>query len=150
MASTKGLLATTLPQPSAEEAIQQLGERANQASWSPNLFTDLVKRFKDYFSGHKVTFSDELDFSEATSFQRKVWEAAKGIHYGETRSYLWLANQIGRPRAARAVGQAMSRNPLAIIVPCHRVIASDGSLCGFGGGLEMKQRLLTLEATVNI
>ena len=145
LASVKGLLATTLPQRSAQEAHQLLGDRVDEAICSPRLFTDLVKRLKDYFSGHRVTFSDELDFSGATPFQHEVWETTRLIPYGETRSYLWVAEQIKRPGAARAVGQALGRNPLAIIVPCHRVVASDGSLCGFGGGLEMKQQLLWLE-----
>ena len=72
------------------------------------------------------------------------------IPYGETRSYLWVAKQIGRPGAVRVVGQALGRNPLAIIVPCHRVIASDGGFGGFGGGVEMKRHLLWLEASADI
>ena len=150
LASAKGLLGTTLPQRSAQEAKQLLDDSINHATWSPHLSDDLVERLKAYFSGHKVTFPDELDLSGATPFQRKVWEITRLIPYGETRSYLWVAKQIKRPRAARAVGQALGRNPLPIIVPCHRVVASDGSLGGFGGGLEMKQHLLCLEASANI
>ena len=150
LASAKGLLATTLPQRSVEEAHQLSGLSASQAKWSPELFADLMERFKLYFSGHTVVFSDELDFSAATPFHRKVWETTRLIPYGETRSYLWVAKQMRRQRAARAVGQALGKNPLAIIVPCHRVIASDGGLCGFGGGLEMKQHLLHLEASGSI
>jgi methylated-DNA-[protein]-cysteine S-methyltransferase len=74
-----------------------------------------------------------------------VWEKARLIPYGETRSYMWLARQIGKPQAARAVGQALGRNPLPVIVPCHRVIASDGSPGGFTGGLHRKKMLLKLE-----
>ncbi len=146
LASAKGLLDTTLPQRSAQEAHQLLGESINQASWSPRLFDDLMERLKVYFSGGKAAFPDELDLSGATPFQREVWEATRLIPYGETRSYLWVAEQIKKPGAARAVGQALGRNPLAIIVPCHRVVASDGGLGGFGGGVEMKQDLLHLEA----
>ena len=146
LASAKGLLATTLPQRSVEEAHQLLGVSADQAKWSPHLSADLVKRFNLYFSGHQVVFPDELDFSAATPFHRKVWETTRLIPYGETRSYLWVAKQMRRQRAARAVGQALGKNPLAIIVPCHRVIAGDGGLGGFGGGLQLKQRLLHLEA----
>jgi len=149
LASAKGLLGTTLPQRSAQEACQRLGHGVNQATWSPHLFDDLVERFKAYFSGQRAAFPDQLDLSAATAFQRQVWEAARLIPYGETRSYLWVAEQIRRPGAARAVGQAMGRNPLAIIVPCHRVIASDGRLGGFGWGLDMKQRLLELEAVAS-
>ena len=80
-------------------------------------------------------------------FRRLVWEATRLIPYGETRSYGWVAKQIGKPHAARAVGQALGKNPFLIIVPCHRVIAGDGTLGGFGGGLEMKQTLLEMEKT---
>lgn len=147
LASVKGLLATTLPQPSTKEAQQLLGISVNQAIWSPRLFTDLVERLKVYFSGKEVSFSDELDLSGATPFQREVWEITRLIPYGETKTYRWVAEQIKRPGVARAVGQALGRNPLSIIVPCHRVVASDGGLGGFGGGVEMKRHLLQLEAS---
>ena len=150
LASAEGLVGTTLPQRSVKEVRQRLGDSVNHATWSPPLFEDLVGRFKAYFSGHKVTFPDELDLSRGTVFQRKVWETARLITYGETRSYGWVAERAGRPRAARAVGQAMGRNPLAIIVPCHRVVASGGKLGGFGGGLELKRHLLRLEGLANI
>ncbi len=147
LASAQGLLDTTSPQRSAQEARQLLGDSVNQATWSPRLFDALMERLKVYFSGGKATFPDELDLSGATPFQREVWEATRLIPYGETRSYLWVAEQIKKPKAARAVGQALGRNPLAIIVPCHRVVASDGGLGGFGGGLEVKKHLLYLEAS---
>lgn len=114
---------------------------------SPDAFSDLVERLKEYYLGRKVAFPDKLDLTGATPFQRAVWTAAQRIPYGETRSYRWVAERIGKPQAARAVGQALGRNPLAIIVPCHRVLASDGRLGGFGGGLEMKRRLLQREAS---
>jgi len=148
LASANGLMATTLPQNSAGEASQLLGIGVNQAVFSPELFADLVERFKVYFAGGKVNFPDELDLSGATPFQHRVWESTRLIPYGETRSYLWVARQIGRPGAVRAVGQALGKNPLSIIVPCHRVIASDGGLGGFGGGVEMKKYLLRLENSV--
>ena len=149
LASARGLLGTTLPQSSAQKAHQLLGDRANQATPSPNLLADLVERLKAYFSGHRATFPDGLDLSAATPFQREVWEITRLVPYGETRSYLWVANQIKRPGAMRAVGQALSRNPLAIIVPCHRVVASSGKLGGFSGGLEMKRDLLQLESSAS-
>lgn len=148
LASADGLMATTLPQSSAEEASRLLGIGVNQAVFSPESFADLVERFKVYFTGGKVNFPDELDLSGATPFQHRVWESTRLIPYGETRSYLWVARQIGKPGAVRAVGQALGKNPLAIIVPCHRVIASDGGLGGFGGGVEMKKYLLRLENSV--
>jgi len=113
LGSAKGLLGTTLPQHSAQEVRQLLGDRVNHAVWSPRLFEDLMERLRIYFSGHEATFPDELDLSRATAFQRKVWEITRLIPYGETRSYSWVAEQLGR-------------NPLPIIVPCHRVTATNG------------------------
>ncbi len=150
LTSAKGLLGTTLPQRSAQEARQLLGDSVNQATWPLHLFDDLMERLKVYFSGCKTAFPDELDLTGATPFQREVWEATRLIPYGETRSYLWVAKQIKRPGAVRAVGQALSKNPLPIIVPCHRVIASSSRLGGFSGGVEMKRHLLWLEASANI
>lgn len=106
----------------------------------------LIEPLEAYFRGEKVDFAKfNLDLSSATPFQRKVWEAARLIPYGETRSYRWISVQIGQPKAVRAVGQALGRNPLPVIIPCHRVIAGDGRLCGFSCGLEMKRALLRLE-----
>jgi methylated-DNA-[protein]-cysteine S-methyltransferase len=149
LASERGLVATTLPQHSVEETEQLLDNRLNQATRSSSRLAGLVERFKLYFKGEKVTFHDELDLSEATPFQQQVWQSTRLIPYGETRSYLWLAIQIGRPEAVRAVGQALGRNPLPIIVPCHRVVASNGGLGGFSGGIEMKKHLLNLESSAD-
>lgn len=136
-ASARGLLAVTLPQSMETE----------KATHIPSAFNNLVERLKAYYRGLEVSFPDKLDQTAATPFQYAVWTATQRIPYGETRSYRWIAEQIGQPRAARAVGQALSRNPWAIIVPCHRVVASDGGLGGFGGGLKMKRYLLWLEAS---
>ena len=98
-----------------------------------------------YFAGERTSFSVPLD-AAGTEFQKKAWAALLTIPYGETRSYGELARQIGNPKASRAVGAANGRNPISIIVPCHRAIASDGALTGFAGGLETKRHLLALEA----
>ncbi len=150
LGSAKGLLFVNLPQSSAQEARQLLGDSVNHATWSPHRFEDLMERLRIYFSGHEATFPDELDLSRATVFQRKVWEITRLIPYGETRSYTWVAEQIDKPRAVRAVGQALGRNPLPIIVPCHRVVNSDGKLGGYSGGMEMKRYLLYLEASAAV
>ena len=150
LGSTMGLRRITLPRRSAQETRQLLDESIKQAKRSPHLFQDLMERLRAYFSGHKVTFPDKLDLYEATAFQREVWEITRLIPYGETRSYTWVAEQIKKPKAVRAVGQALGRNPLPVIVPCHRVIASNGALGGFSGGLEMKRHLLSLEASTGI
>jgi methylated-DNA-[protein]-cysteine S-methyltransferase len=98
----------------------------------------------EYFSGSRKRFTVQLDFA-GTEFQNKVWNALRTIPFGETRSYGDIADQIGSSKAVRAVGAANGRNPIPIIVPCHRVIGADGTLTGFGGGLEIKARLLALE-----
>jgi len=118
-----------------------------QAEVSPQRFQDLAERLRAYYAGHKVDFPDELDLSTATSFQREVWEATRLIPYGETRSYKWVA---AKPKAVRAVGQALGKNPLPVIIPCHRVLASNGGLGGFGGGLDTKRFLLQMEAKSGI
>jgi methylated-DNA-[protein]-cysteine S-methyltransferase len=145
LGSSAGLRCTTLPRPSEKAAIVSLGNDVSQAVPSAKRFSDLIKRFQTYFSGRKVDFPDELDYSGCTPFRRGVWQATRQIPYGQTRSYGWIAHQLGKPNAARAVGQALGRNPFPIIVPCHRVLAGDGGLGGFSGGLEIKKSLLTLE-----
>ncbi len=102
------------------------------------------KELNEYFGGKRKAFTAPLDV-RGTHFQKQVWEALLGIPYGETRSYGQLAIQLRNPNATRAVGAANGRNPVAIIVPCHRVIGSDGKLTGFAGGLDAKAHLLKLE-----
>jgi len=147
LGSPQGLMCVTLPLRSEAEAVRQFGNTVEQAIRSDEQFTDLVKRFKSYFCGGRPSFTDPIDFSGATAFQRAVWEAARQIPYGDTKSYGDIAEQIGRHGAARAVGQAMGRNPVAIIIPCHRVVASGGRLGGFGGGEDLKRYLLDMEAS---
>jgi len=149
LGSNQGLRHTTLPQPSEQQVRQLLGDSPDQAECSPHLFTGLMERFRAYFAGHRIDFPDKLDLSGATPFQRRVWEVTRLIPYGDTRSYLGVAEQIKQPGAVRAVGQALGGNRLPIIIPCHRVLAKSGSLGGFGGGLEMKSYLLSLEASAS-
>jgi methylated-DNA-[protein]-cysteine S-methyltransferase len=99
----------------------------------------------EYFAGRRNTFSVPLDM-DGTKFQKNVWDALANIPFGETRTYGQLAKQLGNPKAMRAVGAANGRNPVAIVVPCHRVIGADGKLTGFAGGLEAKAHLLNLES----
>ncbi|WP_216841010.1 methylated-DNA--[protein]-cysteine S-methyltransferase [Acidobacterium sp. S8] len=101
-------------------------------------------QLREYFAGKRKEFSIALDM-QGSRFQKDVWEALLAIPFGETRSYGQLAKQLGNPRATRAVGAANGRNPISIIVPCHRVIGSSGKLTGFAGGLETKAHLLDLE-----
>jgi methylated-DNA-[protein]-cysteine S-methyltransferase len=108
------------------------------------LIKETSRQLDEYFAGLRMAFDLPLSL-EGTEFQTSVWNALLTIRYGETRSYKEIAAQIGKPRAVRAVGSANHRNPVAIIVPCHRVIGHDGSLTGYGGGLHVKQFLLGLE-----
>ena len=103
------------------------------------------RQLNDYFAGKREKFSLTFDFV-GTEFQKDVWTALATIPFGETRSYAQIAAQVGRPKAVRAVGAANGKNPISIIVPCHRVIGSNGSLTGYGGGLPTKRALLDLEA----
>jgi methylated-DNA-[protein]-cysteine S-methyltransferase len=114
--------------------------------WEPDddAFPEAVEQLEAYFAGDRTEFDLELDLV-GTQFQRRVWAALQAIPYGETRSYGEIARQIGSPRACRAVGLANGHNPIGIIVPCHRVIGSNGSLTGYGGGLGRKRALLELE-----
>ena len=107
-------------------------------------FEDVVEQLQEYFAGTRTVFTVPIT-SMGTAFQQRVWTALRTIPYGETRSYGQLADAIGNRLAMRAVGAANGRNPISIIVPCHRVIGSDGRLVGYGGGLERKRFLLELE-----
>ena len=112
--------------------------------------TDLLRKTKDildqYFEGDPVDFREiSVEIEDGTLFQKLVWETIHQISHGEVRSYKWIAEQIGRPKAVRAVGNATGNNPITIIIPCHRVIGSNGNLGGYGGGLERKRQLLSLE-----
>ena len=108
------------------------------------VLVETARQLGQYFAGKRKTFSIALDM-RGTRFQKDVWEALLAIPFGETRSYGQLAKQLGNPRASRAVGAANGRNPVSIIVPCHRVIGSSGKLTGFAGGLDAKAHLLGLE-----
>lgn len=118
----------------------------SREGWDPDdeAFADAVAQLEEYFRGERVDFDLELEMV-GTVFQRKVWEALRTIPYGETRSYGEIAAHIGSPGASRAVGLANGHNPIGIIVPCHRVIGANGSLTGYGGGLDRKKLLLGME-----
>lgn len=108
-------------------------------------FAEALEQLDGYFAGKRRTFELKLA-PRGTEFQRRVWQALAEIPYGETTTYAAIARAIGKPRAVRAVGAANGKNPLSIVVPCHRVIGNDGTLTGYAGGLPSKRRLLDLEA----
>jgi O-6-methylguanine DNA methyltransferase len=128
-----GWLARVAPGARREEAFAPLRDAARQLG--------------EYLAGKRTAFELPLDL-RGTPFQRAVWAALQTIPYGETRSYADVARAVGRPHAVRAVGTANGANPVAIIVPCHRVIQSGGKLGGYGGGLDLKRRLLAMEQSV--
>jgi O-6-methylguanine DNA methyltransferase len=107
-----------------------------------------ARELEEYFAGQRRKFTFPLDL-RGTDFQVACWNALLAIPYGETRTYADIARAVGRPQGFRAVGMANNRNPIAIVVPCHRVIASDGTLCGYGGGLDIKRKLLELEGALS-
>lgn len=130
----------------SEEAFLSEIKECGVTQRDDNRFTDLIKDLKDYFSGKEVDFHGyALDISPGTEFQKKVWKKLLEIPYGETRSYKWLAEEVGSPNGFRAVGGANGKNPIPIVIPCHRVINSDGSLGGYSGGVWIKEWLLQLE-----
>jgi O-6-methylguanine DNA methyltransferase len=137
--------ACTLPRRSREEALEEMAARGASQPADASEAGDLPERLRRWADGEAVDLGDGVRIAGGTPFQRQVWQTLLEIPRGETRSYAWVAQRIGRPRAVRAVGQAVGSNPLPVLVPCHRVLASDGSLCGFGGGLKMKEDLLRLE-----
>ena len=136
------------------EYLQLLGfpsgamKRRHDSDWEKKdePFKAVIKQLDEYFDGSRQDFDLPLK-PQGTEFQRRVWQALQQIPYGETWSYGELAKYVGNPKASRAVGAANGINPIPVIIPCHRVIGSNGTLTGFGGGLETKAFLLTLEAT---
>src|SRR5690242_2606888 len=123
----------------------EFGKRKHaEAADDDKRFAACRKELDEYFAGKRQEFTVPLDI-RGTNFQKRCWHELLKIPYGQTRSYRQIAEAVGNRNAVRAVGLANGQNPIAIIVPCHRVIASDGTLCGYGGGLELKEELLRLE-----
>jgi O-6-methylguanine DNA methyltransferase len=127
--------------------LRAIDFKSTRGSASSNpILLEAERQLREYFAGERFVFDFALD-PEGTPFQRAVWNAVAAIPYGETRSYRDIATAVDRPRGFRAMGQANGRNPLPIVVPCHRVINTDGALGGYGGGLDRKRTLLNLEQT---
>ena len=145
--SSVGLKSIILSEASREGVLAKLKNEYNLIEDQDSTdLRDLSQRLRSYLVGESVEFIDKLDFRGVTYFQRRVLQMTQNIPYGETRSYSWVAVQLGSSRAARAVGQALARNPLPIVVPCHRVVNCNGGLGGFTCGLNVKQYLLGLES----
>jgi methylated-DNA-[protein]-cysteine S-methyltransferase len=123
-------------------------QRTQSCTEGSSVIRVCARELGEYFAGIRREFSFALDL-RGTGFQLACWRALIAIPYGETRTYADIARAVGRPQGFRAVGMANNRNPIAIVVPCHRVIASDGTLCGYGGGLDVKRKLLELEGALS-
>ncbi|MGC0404188.1 methylated-DNA-[protein]-cysteine S-methyltransferase [Streptomyces sp. SAI-126] len=131
-----------------ERLASRLGSEPVEAPGSP-LLTEAIHQMEAYFAGERHDFELPLDWSLISGFNRQVLrELASGVRYGQVVGYGDLAGRVGQPGAAQAVGMAMGSNPLPVVVPCHRVVESDGGIGGFGGGLETKRKLLALEGVL--
>lgn len=139
-----GICAVDLEEKNVPGMQERIFQGAEVREEETELLARAVREMKEYFAGQRKVFELPL-YMEGTEFQKKVWNALLQIPYGETKSYGEVADMIGNRKACRAVGMANNRNPLMILVPCHRVIGADGSLVGYGGGLYIKERLLKLE-----
>ena len=146
LGTARGLLRVSL-QPEPQPALDGLGGAMDGAEENAAVFADTLAAFEEYFAGNVAALDQiPLDLSDASPFFGAAWEACRGIPPGETRSYQWLAEAAGNPRASRAAGQAMAKNPFPLIIPCHRVVGSSGDLHGYGaGGVGVKARLLEME-----
>lgn len=124
--------------------IEFVTETGPDSSIHPEILKKAALQLEEYLSGKRETFDLKLD-PDGTGFQKKVWNLLQTIPFGKTRTYAWMADQLGDPKVIRAAASANGKNPIAIVIPCHRVIGSDGSLTGYAGGLDNKRFLLELE-----
>lgn len=141
----RGIVALTLPVKNADWALEALRNKSALPLTRGQRFEKLARDLDRYFRREVVSLDYPLDCVAATPFQQKVWAVLRGIPYGATQSYREVARAVGIPRAARAVGQAVGANPIPLLIPCHRVVASDGSLGGYAWGLTWKRRLHQVE-----
>lgn len=147
----KGIDAIVLPKPSrsaVEAALGSSGDEPIDHQTSERLQAAQTQVI-EYLTRMRQSFDFPLDLSQGTSFQRMVWRMLQRVPYGKLRSYRWIAARVGGRQYARAVGNAVGANPVPIVIPCHRIVAHDGALGGFSGGLSVKRKLLTLEGTLS-
>ena len=149
VSSSEGLI-QLINKLSDEKSIEKHLTQLTNGKISKNLshFNDLIKQFSLYFDGKLKKFDHPIDLRLGTPFQQKVWKKILTIPHGKTRSYKWLAQAIKNPQASRAVGNANGKNPLSIIVPCHRVVKGNGEMGGYTGGVSIKRYLLKLEQVI--
>jgi methylated-DNA-[protein]-cysteine S-methyltransferase len=145
ISSSIGLKAVIGPGENHDLLVKQAEESFGRLKGRDDLLEEVAFKLDSYLNGEHITFDYKSDLFGYTNFQKQVWTALRQIPYGTLVTYGSLARSIGRPKSARPVGQAVGTNPLTIIVPCHRVVGSDGALTGFGQGLSVKEELLRLE-----
>jgi methylated-DNA-[protein]-cysteine S-methyltransferase len=149
VATPRGLARVVLPKELAEGGMPTPPLRGHADQRQAEAHAAQAEReIIEYLAGRRREFTVPVDMANVPPFHEKVLRACRRIPYGKTLTYAELAGRAGSPRAARAVGQAMARNPLALVVPCHRVVATGGGLGGYGGGLDLKRRLLKLEGAI--
>ncbi len=142
----RGLARLALPNEASDEVLARLARDISpRVLRVPSRLDDIRRQLDDYFDGRLTRFKVRVDLHRLPSFQRSILQAAKAIPYGKVSTYTRVADKAGRPAAVRAAGNALGANPVPIVVPCHRVLRSDGSLGGYGGGVDLKRRLLDLE-----
>lgn len=146
-ASERGLVRMSWGQVSDDAFVEELERRfpSRPVVRDPDGLEEAEREMREYFAGERSRFELPVDLTELSEFERRVLEAARGIPFGEVVAYSDLARRIGKPKAARAVGNALGHNPVAIVVPCHRVVRRDGSLGGYTGGVHYKRHLLRIE-----
>ncbi len=147
--SEKGVTSIMLPSSHRKPNQKSIPNQVSSGNGTSIALWDAARtQLIEYLAGERRIFSFPLDMSEGTPFQRRVWRTILRVPYGRVRSYQWVAARVGGSQYARAVGMALGANPAPIVVPCHRIVAHDGSLGGFSCGLPMKRRLLNLEGTL--
>jgi methylated-DNA-[protein]-cysteine S-methyltransferase len=147
-ATSRGLVRVAFAGEGHDAVLQTLATRLSpRILRSPSRLDDVARELDEYFAGHRRTFDLPLDLSLSSGFRRTVLDHLPDIAFGRTETYTQVATAVGNPRAVRAVGSACATNPLPVVVPCHRVLRSDGSLGGYLGGLDAKRALLALEST---
>jgi methylated-DNA-[protein]-cysteine S-methyltransferase len=146
VASPKGLHMVVLPRRTENEVKMELeGHYTEELVRDEKGLSGIRQKLLNYLAGKKIIFNVNLDAAHATPFEIKVWDTVNGIPYGQSRSYDWVAKQVGAPNKVRAVGQALKHNRLPLVIPCHRVIKKSGDLGGFSAGVELKRKLLKIE-----
>ncbi|HLS03447.1 MAG TPA: methylated-DNA--[protein]-cysteine S-methyltransferase [Actinomycetales bacterium] len=144
-ATNTGLVRIVFENGSRDTALEQLNRRVGPVTQDREALANVIQQLQEYFAGNRKEFTLPLDLRLATGFRRTALEHLRTVPYGETESYAEVAEAVGSPRAMRAVGSACANNPIPLVIPCHRVVRSDGTMGGYGGGLGIKERLLDME-----